>query len=414
MNKTKKDVIYSFADQVLFSLTNLGIGLFLIHFTTKHNYGLYSIGISVILLTIGFANALITTQMTVIAYEKPVHEFDAYCFSMLVGQYIVFIPVLVMSVIGICYLNAINLIGKEYSSFALTVCFSAAGVLLLEFLRRYFFLKLSPKKVLLMDIIHVGLMFTFILTAVFNKYNDLHKITISAYGGCAFIAGILGAVYADFNWAFCYNSAISSLKEAWINGRWALGGVTVTWLQSQGYVMLLSILITAASVAEANAARLFLAPVGVLSTSLIRVFMPRLAILRSEEKHDAVKQLAKKILILILAAVASVSIIVILFQDIIIKYVFTKEYTNIGIFIAAWAIVYFFQAFRSNTSILLQVYKQFKIITLANTVTSISVIIISIFLIKFFGIIGSISGLAIGELLLFLLLWRVFRSIEHS
>lgn len=62
MATIKKDAIYGIVDQGLISLSNLGIGFLLIKLTSKENYGLYGIGFAAILLCVGVANALVTTQ----------------------------------------------------------------------------------------------------------------------------------------------------------------------------------------------------------------------------------------------------------------------------------------------------------------------------------------------------------------
>lgn len=414
MERIRSHVIYSIIDQFLLSSTNFAIGLVFIHYSSKHNYGLYGIAYSTILLAVGFANALITTQMTVLAHDKPQSEFDRYCFSMLMAQYLIFLPILIVAGFLICCFIGMNWLNKDYLGFGLMVCFSILGMLLWEFMRRYFFLKLRPKKVLYMDILLLSMMFIFIFLSITSKRKNLHEIIIIAYGVCSIISGLIGARSFKSNRIFSIHHAVSSLKEAWVNGRWALGGVMVTWVQNQGYVVLLSILLTPSSVGEVNAARLFLAPIGVLNTSLTRVVMPRLALLRSKSEHQGVILLARKILILTLAVLTIYSIFVFASRRFLLEYVVTREYAHIGGLIIAWSAVYFWQAFRSNLSLLLQVYKEFRSITLSNLMTAIIVITLGIILIELLGPVGSVSSLAIGELCLFLLLWKVFSSIIYK
>ena len=90
MATVKKDALYGIIDQGLISLSNLGIGFLLIKLTSKESYGLYGIGFAAILLCVGVANALVTTQMTVFAPEKP--DKVKYCCTMLLGQYFIFVP----------------------------------------------------------------------------------------------------------------------------------------------------------------------------------------------------------------------------------------------------------------------------------------------------------------------------------
>jgi O-antigen/teichoic acid export membrane protein len=165
-------------------------------------------------------------------------------------------------------------------------------------------------------------------------------------------------------------------------------------------------------VAEANAARLFLAPVNVLSVGFVRVFMPKLIHLKNQQNHAAVRKMARKILAVVIASIGIVVLGVIIMEDYIIKFAFTDDYSNIGIFVIAWAVVVLFVAIRSNTSILLQVYNKFKDITLCNAITTLITLLLGTTLIHYYGVLGSIIALAVGEFLLALLLWRRFSLVK--
>jgi O-antigen/teichoic acid export membrane protein len=99
-------------------------------------------------------------------------------------------------------------------------------------------------------------------------------------------------------------------------------------------------------------------------------------------------------------------------EDYIIKFAFTDDYSDIGIFVIAWAVVVLFVAISSNASILLQVYSKFKDITLCSTVTTVITLLLGIALIHYFNVLGSIIALAVGEILLSILLWRRFLLVK--
>src|SRR5690606_26184457 len=83
-------------------------------------------------------------------------------------------------------------------------------------------------------------------------------------------------------------------------GKWALGGVLVSWAQNQGYVLILALVKNSALVAEANAARLFLAPIGVVSTSISKVIMPKLVQLKINNNINKAIITTRKLLFFIL------------------------------------------------------------------------------------------------------------------
>jgi len=283
-----------------------------------------------------------------------------------------------------------------------------------EFMRRYFYIALKPYRVLQIDIIFVTVVFSSLFLAVIYKLNISHITAIIIYGAAALTAGLIGLMLAKLLQKVKLAEITGSIKEAWSHGQWALGGVIVTWLQSQSYVALLSILATTSSIAEANAARLLLAPVGIISTSLGQVFIPRLAMLRNDGKHDAVIAMTQKILLLIGALICLIVLIVYLLKDYIIGNFFPKDYAGIETLVFLWALVYLAQAVRSNATLLLQVYKKFRIITVCNFFTAVLTFLMGYILIPIHGIAGSIQSLALGELLLALFLWRAFNAYKNN
>lgn len=408
------DAIYGIVDQGLLSLTNLGIGLFLINYTTKENYGLYGIGFVVVLFFIGVANGLITIQMTVLAPEKGAREggIDSYCLSMLLGQYYIFVPIWIACQLLAYFFYCIGILNADGFLYEVVISISTMAVLFHEFIRRYYFLKGNPYRVLFIDIANIVFILFALYLIIMLEYEKLHILTIAIFGGGALVAGVTGLISSKLVGLLSVKEVFVSLKEAWRNGRWALGGDLITWGQSQGYVLLLSILATVESVAEANAARLFFAPVNVISASFNRVFMPRLVTLKIQQNHAAVRSMARKMLAVVIVSIGIVVLGVLIMEDFIFELALTEDYSGIGNLVIAWAVVVLFVAIRSYTLTLMQVYKKFRDITLCNSITSVLTLLLGAALIQAFGVLGSIIALAAGEILLALLLWRRFRTIK--
>ena len=80
---------WGIADQVVIALANFGVGLLLIKIATKPEFGLYGLSIAAILYLIGLANALITTQMIVLAPTFGGKE-DEFCYGLLKTQQILY------------------------------------------------------------------------------------------------------------------------------------------------------------------------------------------------------------------------------------------------------------------------------------------------------------------------------------
>ncbi len=412
MATVKKDAAYGIIDQGLISLSNLGIGFLLIKLSSKNNYGLYGIGFAAILLCVGVANALVTSQMTVFAPEKA--DKIKYCYTMLLGQYFIFFPLWIIfaafSYAGFYF----HIITFDLLTYTLVLSCTVMAAIFHEFIRRYFYIALKPYRVLQIDILNVVIIFGCLFPAAIYRLNVSHISAVIIYGSGAFIAGFTGLMLSNLLQKVKVYEIKDSIKEAWHHGRWALGGVMVTWIQSQSYVAILSILATPSSIAEANAARLFLSPAAVISTSLAQVFIPRLAILRNDGKHVEIIRLTQKILLMIITVIFLLVLVIFFIKDYVLSKFFPKDYANIGPLILLWALVFVAQTVCSNASILLQIYKKFRAITVCNFFTALATVGMTWFLIKLNGIEGSIQAMALGQLFLALLLWRAFYAYRNN
>jgi O-antigen/teichoic acid export membrane protein len=384
----------------------------LINFTSKENYGLYGLGFAAVLLSVGVANALITTQMTVIVPEKKAEDADGYCFSMLLGQYHIFIPLWVVYTLGVLALfGSEPSVGSNLEYFLVLGC-TILAALFHGFMRRYFYIKSTPLKVLEIDFLHLVTVLIGIVVCVGMDIERLHIAVMALYGLGALIAALAGFSRSSLPQKIRYSGVLQSVSEAWQQGRWALGGVFVTWLQSQGYVFLLAFMASTAAVAEANAAKLFIAPVGVISGGLAHVYMPKLAFLRTEGKRDDILVQARKILGVVLFSIVLLAVGILAIKDVVLEFVYSGKYDGIAPYIFAWIVVFSIQAFRSNNSMLLQVYRNFDSITKYNTLTAVVSLSLCVLMIQAWGVIGSIYSIAIGECLLAYFLWRKFSAVK--
>lgn len=412
--RLRGDALLGLLDQGLLSLANLGLGLFLIHAASQQAYGLYVVAYASIMLGVGLANALITTQMTVLAPEKKAAEQDRYLYSMLAGQYLVLIPMLLGTGVVLMVLLTGGLIDIEIARLAALVCAALPGVLLLEYFRRFFLLKLRLVAVLLLDLGFVALLFSLVAALQRLLPAHLHLAAIGAHGVAGLLVGLVALHGAGMRGPLRAGAVSAALSEAWRQGKWAIAGVKVTWLQSQSYVYLLGALGGAASVAEVSAARLLMAPLVVFHTGLVRTFIPRVAILRCAAGRGCAERLARKVLISALVVIALYTAVVAQFGVDFGGAIFTDAYRNVGAFVLLWGAIFLLQAVRSNSAMLLQVLKQFRLITLANALTAAMVVVASVVLIDVYGGLGSLVAMAGGELILAGLLWRALRDVRAT
>jgi len=404
--KLKTDAIWGFSDQALQSLINLLSGVFLIRYASKEEYGLYGLGFAVTLLCVGICNALVMTQMTVIAPSKEPELRNTYCGSMFIALMVLLVSfglVVLMILLGLS-----DILSAQYMKLICVLVLSVPGVVAIEYVRRYFYLKLSPRRVFSMDLVFAMFFFTILAGLYIVKPNQLHLWVLLANGVSAFmVAGFVAIWVAKLPSSKALSLMLESINEAWQHGLWALGGVLATALQNQGYIFLLAAFKGVTSIAEVNAARLLLSPVGVLSSGLARVFMPRMAYLNVDVGIVHTVKLGTKVLVLLLLCILIYGAILLYGLDWVVGLLMTSEYHGLEGLVALWVLYYIVQSIRSIASQILQVLRKFHLITISVATTALLWFSVSLAVINYFGVNVIIITMIAAELLLAVVLWKI-------
>lgn len=415
MRSVRKDIVISFLDQALLSAANFAIGVFLIKNTSKEDYGVYVFAYAIILFIIGVQNALITNQMTVMAPRKQGQERDHFCAALMIGQYLLAIPLGMLSVLFIFLFANSRFASGLNNNMLLAVVVATQGVLLREFFRVFFFLKIKSSTVLQVDILHIVVMFLGLFAGRAYFPESLNVVAVLSFGLSSLVSGVLAAHLSEIAIKVRLAEVVVTLRETWVNGKWALGGVVVTWLDNQSYIYLLTLLSGPATTAEVNAARLFLMPVGLLNASVFRVLLPKWAHYRAENQVGHISSSANKALVLIVGSISVYLIVLLAIKDEAIRLFLTKDYSNLNALIVLWGLLFIAQAVKSNFSTLLQVFERYRAITLLNMASATVVIAASAILITRIGAEGSIIGMIAGEVILSMLLFnKLKRTMSTS
>lgn len=405
-----KHAAVALVDQGILSAVSFCIGLLLIATVTKEQYGIYVMATTAVLVLVGFQNALITTQMTVLTPGKPAKEQSPFCAALGLGSNLIFGPLAVMAamfgLLTITFSSSENIVAIIVLAIALII----VPILGREFSRSYYFLNLRPGRVLYIDVLYIGVLLIGVALCYMLKPAYLFVGALGSTGMAAACAWKVSNKETRLTEHQSLQAAKSALAETWKQGRWAAGGVAVTSIQSQSYVYILAVFGGGAYVAEAAAARLLLMPVSLLSAAVATVLTPRWAIELSESGVERVTYSARKILVLLVFAMLIYLGCLLATADTIIGYFMTDEYRDIKPLISLWGLVFLIQIIRSNMSIQLKVMHCFRSLTLANCVSALIVVVLGVFFVSRFGSNGALFGMITGELILTVLLLIVLKN----
>ncbi len=391
------------AGQVLQSLVNFLTGIILITYATKEEFGHYGIVMATMLIVIGVSNALITTQMTVRTPKKT--RPKDYLGAMLILQIVVVTPLITLIAAGGYW--TYRQTGSNLAQLLLLMPVYLLPLLALEFSRRALFIERNLRAAFVMDSLYAAAYLLPLYAAAVQGESSLNLRALLISGASAAACTLLFLLTSRLPLRHRWPVVRDCFMESWGQGRWALGGVALTWIQNQGYVYILAFFAGATAVAEINAVRLLLAPVAVISAGIGKVLLPRLAHHWHRAQQLAIDSLVLRTLLIYLAMVVAYTTIFFLFADSILAWLPDHYRFSLLVFVS-WAGFFLFQGGRNIASLMMQVSLNFRPLTLRSAVVATFSLVILIFVVPVLGPEITVSVMAAAEALLGLLLWQFY------
>lgn len=406
-----KAVSLSALNQVISSGTNLLLSIYLAKALTPAEFGLYGIGFSAALLLSGMGNALILTQMAVHFPEKGEGERAQYAARML------------WLVMGLCALVLALMLPTRLilestgvgvgSDFLLAAALSSVSYLLKDyFVRLSYSLRSETSAIIVSSFVALGTLGGGVLAALLDARLSAVTALLTFSFGQLLGAGA-GAFRAALPMLKCdARHVLIDVRQAWLGGRWAVGGALVIWLQSQAYIYVTAATVGAAGVGYANVARLFVSPFQAILPAVGQVMLPRLASMRATGVAG-ISHLARRYLIAMTALVGVyLTILAIAYRFLVSA--LGPQYASLGALVGLWGFVLIAQVLRDSASTTMQALRMFREIMTRNIWSALVVVVSALLLSTQFGAAGSILSVALGEAVLAILLWRHLVGINRA
>jgi O-antigen/teichoic acid export membrane protein len=409
-----KAITFSSLSQGLASGANFLIAIVLIRSLPPSEFGKYGIGFAFVLLYAGFGHAVFLSQMTANAADREVNHREEFASLVLLGIVVASISIAILIAASAYTLTPfIDVVGSNVKTI-LTFNLFAASYFLRAFFVSYGYLFRRELYVLIVNSIVTFALFAMLGTIIFLK----KELTIDLVATIYSLALVLGSFYGLF--ASNMRMKIVSITnlamefiELWRNGRWALIGVIVNWLQSQAHIAVSAVMLGPTGVGIINAAKIFVSPFLLLLPAAHQIVLPRLASRRVSDPAS-VPALGRRYAAFLLGAAVLFTILLYFFFDFLWGLIGREQYSEAASLVAFWCAVLLLATYRSVAVTVLQSLKQFRGITLDNSISAILVIIMAVFLTGRFETSGAVVSLAIGEGILALMLWRRISRIGSS
>ncbi|MEQ1806973.1 MAG: hypothetical protein ABL900_16470 [Burkholderiaceae bacterium] len=287
-------------DQIWLSAMSLAISLAFIRFATKEDYGAYLILLTPLSLVQGIQNALILSPIATVLPGASKSE-AAVVHSTAVASLTAFVVVAaVISAIGLSIYQWTEF-GTLQPTLILGFSLAVAGIGAREGARTLCYAKGMAWVALRSDLIYGGGLLAGILAlcyfTILSPENALLATAIAALWTYAFRLRHLGALEMD----------PVVLRKFWACGKWAIGGVLVTWVNLSAYPLVVGAALGSDAVAEINVARLFLVPVALAIAAWSNVCRPKISGwmaqgMQSEIENVSVRSIRLGLVMLAIAA----------------------------------------------------------------------------------------------------------------
>lgn len=405
LRRRGKSLLISMISQIVSSLTNFGITLYLVRILVKEEFGFYGLGFALMLMLAGLITAMICVQLVVNLPDQPTKRRARYAMHHVVAVGLTGTLLIFSALIFIWLTNWLSLDKlKSIMQLVMPVTIAAAFYSIRDVLMRIAYSERCEKLVLLSNVA-VGLA---VVIAFSGFYKSNFKMTaelsmyIYAFGQLA--GSVQGLFKLKLPWhVFNWKELRQAILESWKGGRWSVITNIIYNLRTQAHNFIVTPILGIAALGEINAARVLVTPAVMAIAPITQIIMPRL----SEKRGQGIVKLLNAMLIanggLFLISIFY-SIVLILSLPWLLPLTLGENYRNIDELIMAWCVTTIFLVLRNGLATTLEVLRAFKSLMVANFISAVLALSVGFFLVKQFGALGAIYSLALAEFILCLTL----------
>lgn len=333
-------------DQALLSAFNLGIGIAFIKWATKEEYAAYSMIFAGLLLLQSIQNALVNSPLLTLLPARKNKEDKTKLQSAATGILVSLVLAswgTVILLLLFCMLAGRTLQFASISGWAIGI--AATGLLLREYVRGTFFLRLKVSSALLSDAGYVTVAAIFaLMTSYFFGFSA--EWILASTGGAAVVTGLISLRKLGIGISLRQTAIKSELPEIWGCAKWALPSVVVSWLYSNAYVYVVDWLMARNTVADLAASRLLLVPISLVVVGWSSSFRPRASKLFAQGDIPQIDKLLRASVLVAALIYLLYGFLLWLSTPLMISQVFSAKYAGLESLIVAWGAFFFVNAVR--------------------------------------------------------------------
>jgi O-antigen/teichoic acid export membrane protein len=267
---------FAIFDQVVLSLTNFLVGFVLIRYASDHDYALYVLVQSALMLIVSVHNSYLLGPVAILTPKLPADERWQTIGSVKRVQRRLLraaaVPLVLLPLLG--YLSGI--LDGQLASVVVAGIFAVWAALRREYLRSVLLMYFRPHTLLGADAVYAATLLAGVAAAILIGRGIVVGATFALVIACwAGAATAHRSLANDPGWQ--EGRAVSIWSEIRELGFWSTLGSTIWWVLGQSYSFALATRLDLTAVADVNATRLLLMPAIVLAIGVASLLGPTAA-----------------------------------------------------------------------------------------------------------------------------------------
>jgi len=401
-----KALSVSALNQVVSSGTNFALGIYLVRMLPPDEFGLYGIGFAISLFYFGIGNALFLTQMVVNMPDRAPEDRVPYAGRMflLVALFCtvtLLLFTLLLAVGGFIWESVVR-----HAEFASAIMMASVTYLFKDFFIRHAY---NIRRETWALSIHGAIACTMAILLWLQHWfvtSFSVETALWIYAMAQVSGAILGYLLAKLPVVGHQMSVLfGDLRESWHGGKWASITNLVYFARTQAHTIVVVFLLGPIEVAKLNATRLLVTPATMLTPALSQVAMPSLASVRGQDERRLMA-LGRLVTFVLLVVLLLYSAILMGGYNFIVNTVLGDNYPDLFVITALWCLYTCLLAVRNCVEMIGQALKEFRRLSDANTFSAFISLAATYWLTLLYGLPGALIGLAIGEIVLIILVYR--------
>ncbi|MGH6621895.1 MAG: lipopolysaccharide biosynthesis protein [Alphaproteobacteria bacterium] len=391
------DIPWALTDQALVSAVNFLTTILVARMVQIEEFGRFSIAWMIILLSKDLQNAFINSPMMSIGPKQREKYLPLYYGSALVQQ-LAFAAASFLFVFAGCEIASVIIPHLFVPGFSLALAAAVVADQMQDFIRRYFYANERPVAVLVNDI--VNCCSRLIVLFLLFRYSPTDSVgTLWVMCGCALMAVAAGAfsvgsLKLDRDWI------AATAQRHWGFSKWTTGNSILRWLSSNLIILMAGSVLGPQAIGAIRAAINVLAPRNVLILGLTNVVLVKGSRKYQTEGAPGLRHYLAKVTGLGLGFDVCVAILASSFADEIMFYLYGPDFVPYSFLIYWIACINIIHFFSFPVGMGLQIIEHTRPFFLSAIIEAAFGVLASYFLVKWFALPGTMSGLAVANVIL--------------